>query len=191
VFIFEFLYSSLVTIAAGAGVILLLAMIYKRDAIHWQYLADQYGREWRAPIRERWGNGNLYGKFPLSRGYNGILKVGVFPNGFALKIAIPPDSLFCDPLFIPFEDVRGWDQTWYINSKTVELELVRAPEVKLVMPKSQLEWIHQNSGGRIRFENVPSPNNAKPVLWYWTMIVSFTLPIVGMGTFWFVKFLFG
>ena len=101
--------------------------MYKRDAIHWNYLAKTYARPWQKPISERWGNAVLYGKFPVSKAYNGILKIGVHEDGFSLRVRFPLISYFCEPLFIPFRDVRGWDQTWYLNSKTVELELAGAP----------------------------------------------------------------
>ena len=37
---------------------------------------------------------------------------------------IPPFSFFyfCESLFIPYSAIKGWQQQWYLDSKSVELE---------------------------------------------------------------------
>ena len=172
------IFSFLSTIFGLAFVAYLMAMIYKRDAISWQYLEDTYGEPWRPPLKERWASAVLYGKHPLSKSYNGILKMGVHKDGISLKVMFPLISYFCRPLFIPFRDIRGWNQTWYINAKTVELELTGAPEVKIAMPRDQVEWIRTVGGKGITLINKPSPHNAKPKIWRAYIIVSSAMMIV-------------
>jgi hypothetical protein len=79
--------------------------------------------------------------------YKGILKIGVDQNGVSLAI-IRPFSFFyfCEPLFIPYSEIKGWQQQWYLDSKSVELEFARVPEVKMVMPADQVEWMRKRSG---------------------------------------------
>ncbi len=172
-----FMFTS--TIAGFAFVLLMLGFIYKRDAVHWSYLEQAYGRPWQIPTRERWGNAVLYGKFPVSKAYNGILKIGVHGDGLSLRIMFPPISLFCKPLFIPFRDIIGWDQTWYLNAKTVELELTGAPEVKIAMPLEQIEWIRNAGGAQIAMMNQASPHRDKPVIWHGYLVVSSVVFVVG------------
>ena len=171
--------SFITTIAGFAMVLLMVGFIYKRDSVHWQYLEQVYGRPWQTPIHERWGHAVLYGKFPVSKAYNGILKVGVHHNGLSLRIMFPIISFFCRPLFIPYGDICGWDQTWYLNAKTVELELSGAPEVKIAMPREQVEWIRNTSGVKIAMMNQTSPHRDKPVIWHAFLVVSSLVFVVG------------
>ncbi len=163
----------------GLGIVIaLVGYIYKRDAIHWEYVANGYKRNWATPIKECWGNAVLYGKFTASKSYNGILKIGIFPDGFAMRVMFPPKAIFCKPIFIPYRDILGWNQTWYINDETVELELKHAPEVKIVMPRSQVEWMKENAGAQLRLMNEPSPHKDKPVFWYWIIIAQGVMAVL-------------
>lgn len=177
--LFDQIYSLMTTIAGFAFVVGLVGFIYSRDANHWRYLAKSYERNWQTPISERWGNVVLYGKFPVSKAYNGILKLGIHSNGLSLKVMMPPQNIFCRPLFVPFKDIRGWDQTWYLNAKTVELELEHAPEVKMAMPRDQMEWIRSAGGSEIEIMDQASPHRDKPVLWHAFLIVSSAVVILG------------
>lgn len=172
-------FSFISTIAGAAFVVFIVGFLYKRDAIHWEYLERVYGRPWRTPIRERSGSAVLYGKFPLSKAYNGIVKLGVHGDGLSLRIVFPLISLFCRPLFIPYRDICGWDQTWYLDAKTVELELAGAPEVKIVMPRKQVEWIRGAGRTDITMMNEASPHRDKPVIWHAFVITSSLVMIVG------------
>ena len=173
----EMIFQSVTGLVSLGFVIALLGFMYWRDACHWRYLAEAYGRTWTRPVRTRWGNVVLYGKFPVSKSYNGITRLGLHSDGLSLKIMIPPYSIFCRPLFIPYRDIRGWDQSWYLNAKSTELELEAAPEVKIVMPREQLEWIRGMGGQEIEVTNRTSPHRDKPVLWHAYLVVSFVVMI--------------
>ena len=98
---------SLIPGLVGLGFVLfLLHTIYSRDSIHWRYLADHYGGTWRKPQTEKWGHLILYGKYPLSKGYNNSFKIGVHREGISLRMIIPPDTFYCQRLFIPFKAFR-------------------------------------------------------------------------------------
>ena len=78
-----------------------------------------------------------------------------------------------------YRDIRGWEQTWYLNAKSVELELTGAPQVKIVMPHDQVEWIRSSGGANITMANVASPNRDKPAVWHAFVIVSSLVTIFG------------
>ncbi len=144
----------------------LLYFIYFRDSHQWRYLSEFYGARWQRPIETRhFQHAVVYGKGVASKSYNGFLTIGVHDLGLALKV-IPPFSFFHKPLFIPFSEIKGWKQFWYLNSKSYELELQSAPDVKLVMPASQVKWLQKTSQGKMEVINEHSPHKQRPNIWY-------------------------
>ena len=150
---------------------------YKRHSIYWNHLERVYGRTWNQPTNERWGNAVLFGDFPIFKSYNGTLKIGVDSEGLALRTMFPLDAIFCQPLFIPFGDIIGWDGTWYINSKTVHLKLKRTPSIKIAIPLDQFEWIRSKSGMKQLMMRETPLHKTKPAVWYIIFITALTLPI--------------
>lgn len=148
-----------------------VGFIYFRDSHMWRYLEESYGRPWQRPIEaRRFQHAVAYGRGIASRSYNGLLTIGVHEQGIALRI-VPPFSIFQKPLFIPFADIKGWKQIWYLNSKSYELEFESAPEVKLVMPASQISWLQEASRGQFAVFNQHSPHKQRPNLWYVIIII--------------------
>ena len=111
-----------------------------------------------------------YGEGVASKSYNGLLTIGVHQLGLALKI-IPPFSFFHKPLFIPYSEIKGWKQFWYLNAKSYELELKSAPDVKLVMPASQIEWLQERANGRLEVVDQKSPHKQRPNVWFAIIII--------------------
>ena len=99
-----------------------------------------------------------------------IKRIGVCKCSATLKI-IPPFNFFHKPLFIPFSDIKGWKQLWYLNAKSYELELKSAPDVKLVMPASQVKWLQEKSNGRLEVVEDKSPHKQRPNVWYAIIII--------------------
>jgi len=56
----------------------------------------------------------LYGHWAAFNSYNGFVTIGVHQTRLALKV-MPIFSLFHWPLFIPFSEIKGWQQTWYLD----------------------------------------------------------------------------
>lgn len=145
--------------------IFFLGFVWKRMAARWNYLAMHFGQTWENPISFKLlQNGIIYGLGKPSQSYSGILSIGVFANGIGFKI-VPPFGLFHAPLFIPFNQIKAWNQDWYINAESVELEFPNAPEVKIIMPKDQIDWIHEQSRGGIDIPMNASPNQTDIGLW--------------------------
>lgn len=148
-----------------------LAIVLWRNAIDWRYLAGIYpSLRSRAIEARHMQNAVSYGVGGASRSYNGILTIERHDTGVALRI-LPPFSIFHAPIFIPFTDIIGWNQQWYLNSKSVEIEFLRAPNVKFVMPLSQIEWLYEGSKGQFELTDKCSPYQQRPVIWY-TIIIA-------------------
>jgi hypothetical protein len=149
----------------------LVFFMYCRDAWRWRMLAQHYARPWARPHDVRTMH-VLYGHGALNS-YHGLLKIGLHQNGVSLAI-IPPFSFFyfCEPLFIPYSEIKGWQQHWYLGAKSVELEFPRMLEIEMVMPADQVEWIRNRSGLQMTVKAEPTPHRAKPVLWYYVTIAN-------------------
>lgn len=156
----------------GIGVFVgALYVIYFRDSYRWRYLGEFYQAPWRRPIETRYfQHAVLYGKGVASKSYNGLLTIGVHEMGVALSV-IPPFSFFHKPLFIPYSEIKGWQQFWYLNSKSCELEFNSAPDVKLVMPASQVKWLQEKSRGQIEVVSQHSPHRQRPNVWYAIIVI--------------------
>ncbi|MEM9169178.1 MAG: hypothetical protein AAGC56_05950 [Pseudomonadota bacterium] len=178
--IIEKAYLAAIGLSTVAG---LMAFMLYADAHRWRYLAQAYRRPWtRAAETRRFQHGVAYGHGPASKSYNGILTIGVHADGVAFALP-PPWSLFHKPLFIPFNDILGWKQIWYLNTRSIELDFRRAPQVKIVMPAKQAEWLAEASGGRIELVDRASPNQSRPKVWYVILLAQCAMS-VGLGVYW-------
>lgn len=180
--IFWFIQDIFRGLAGFALVIGLLYFIYHRSAFRWQYLAETYARPWGKPFRvKHLQSAVLYGMRAGGNIHRGIVTIGIEEHGVAFKPLwfLAP---FHEPLFIPYEDIKGWDQHWYLDDKSVELEFIRAPEVKLLMAASELKWIREFAGNRVDIKEIRSPYNAKPSLFY-ALNLLFGFIGIGVGIF--------
>ena len=145
------------SIAVGA-----FAFIYFRDATRWRRLAGVYGQSWMPPLKKKHMRSLvLYGDGIAFNGYKGIVTIGIHETGIALKV-MPPFGFFTPPLFIPFRDIRGWNQFWYLDAKSIELEIRAAPDIKIVMPASQVKWIEEASGRDLDLRDKCPPHKQRP-----------------------------
>jgi len=119
----------------------LLFFVYKRFAADWEDLVSVYGRPWQTPrIQKRFANLVVYSQERPPRAYKGIVLIGLYKDGIGLR----PNRWFAPfhaPVFLPYEDIKGWRQDWYLDSPSVELSLRRAPALRLIMPREQVEWL--------------------------------------------------
>lgn len=168
-------FRSMFGFAFAAG---LMYFIFYRSAFRWQYLAQVYARPWGSPISERrFQTIILYGMRPGGNILKGVFTIGVEEEGIAFK-SLWLFAPFHEPLFIPFDDIKGWNQTWYLNDKSVELEFARAPEVKMLLAASEFQWIREFAGRRLEYRHDQSPHNDKPLIFYWATLL---MGILGIG----------
>lgn len=147
------------------------------NARRWRYLAITYAEPIGHPIAKRsFQSGVLLGL----GGFNslkGILTIGVHESGVSLRV-MPLFALFHEPLFIPYSDIQGWETTWYLDAPSTELEFRGAPEVKLVVPAEQAEWIQSFAGQAMTLREVTPPNGKAGRGWHVFALVHAGMSIV-------------
>ncbi|MEQ8825379.1 MAG: hypothetical protein RIC14_13500 [Filomicrobium sp.] len=118
----------------------------------------------------------LYGQV----GYNslkGILSIGVHNDGVSFRV-MAPFALFHEPLFIPYREIRGWNTSWYLDSRSVELEFASAPDIKMIMPVEQVEWIKSYSNQRMAVSSNTHPAGEGASGWHAFAVVSAGVSLV-------------
>jgi hypothetical protein len=146
----------------GVIVFALLRFIYRRHAIDWEQLVSVYGRDWREPAaRKRFGDMLLYSEGRPLKSYNSLLEIGLHDDGIALRpnrFLVP----FHRPIFVPYTDIQGWDQSWYLNAKSAELSFQKAPHMRLIMPRKQADWMLAFGGDAARISDERPPHGTRP-----------------------------
>ena len=154
----------------------LMAFMYKRDAVDWEKLEAAYRRPWTAPENTKtFATALLYSEGRPAKSLKGLLTIGLYPYGIGIRpsrILLP----FQKPIFIPYEDVQGWQQFWYIDGKSIELAFRKTPEMRLIMPKEQVEWIAEHSQ-----VNLPISND-RPDTGNWPYVTFIYSAIMGLAT---------
>lgn len=163
-------------------VVVLMSFMYKRDAIDWEQLVSVYGRAWQPPrLRKRFANMILYSEGRPAKSYKGIISIGVLEDGIALR----PNSVlrpFQPPIFIPYADIQGWEQGWYIDGKSAELSFRKVPQMRMIMPRDQVEWMLSLTSGAVQISEDRPPHGTRPWATYihaWAMLV-LTIGLVGL-----------
>lgn len=162
----------------------LLAFIYKRRAQAWQTLQPFYGANWEgAAAKRHMQDLLLYSEGDFARPYRGIVTIGVFPNGIGIRF-MPILGAFHDPIFVPYKDIEGWQQKWYINAKSVELSFDKKSNLRIIMPKSQIDWIAAQGFANIDISPEAPPTGNWPYATYFSAILSLVLVLgVLLGAF--------
>lgn len=162
------MFSTAFGLAIAGG---LMSLIFKRHSIDWAELERVYGREWRAPAEARsLQTMTLYSEGRPAKSYKGLLTIGLYPDGVGLHV-IRLLAPFHEPLFIPYTDIRGWKQNWYLDAAASELELAGAPHMKLIMPADQAAWIAAASDGRVVMSEDRPPHGNWPWATFWSALV--------------------
>ena len=150
----------------------------RANARRWRYLAKSYLREESPPpIEERsWQSAVLLGL----GGFNslkGIVVIGAYPTGVSFRV-FEPFALFHSPLFIPYGDIRGWNTSWYLDGASTELQFRGAPEVKMVVPSEQAEWIKGFAGRKLALHAESPPAGKSGQGWRTLLIAHAGLALV-------------
>lgn len=157
------LIRSAITLALGTAMVAgMLIFIYKRFAIDWAPLAETYGRRWQKPVmKKRFANLVLYSEGRPARAYKGIVALGLHADGIALR---PNQFLapFHPPIFVPYGDINGWNQVWYIDGKSTELTFDKVPASRLIMPREQIEWMLSLDPGAASISPDRPPHGTRP-----------------------------
>ena len=156
----------------------LLYVVYKGDAIDWEQLAAAYAGPWRPPLRKkRFANMVLYSEGRPAKPYKGVVSIGLHANGVAFR----PNSFlvpFQVPIFIPYEDIRGWRQHWYIDAPSAEVSFRRTPHMRMIMPKDQMQWMLQYADGAAQVSDERPPHGSLP---WRTWLLAAVFGVWGIG----------
>ena len=148
----------------GIFVVVILSVIYKAHAVDWARLVEIYGRDWQAPrLKKRFAHMILYSEGRPAKSYNSMLDIGLLEDGIALR----PSRIFAPfhpPIFIPYTDIEGWSQQWYINAKSAELSFHKAPHMRMIMPRDQVEWMFSLTGNAAPVSAARPPHGKWPSL---------------------------
>ena len=158
----------------------ILSVVYKAHAVDWQKLVEVYGREWQAPrLKKRFAHMILYSEGRPAKSYNSMLDIGLLEEGIALR----PSRIFAPfhpPIFIPYTDIEGWSQQWYINAKSAELSFRKAPHMRMIMPRDQVEWMFSLTGLAAPVSAARPPHGKWPSL---TFIAALSGGIMAVAVF--------
>ncbi len=111
----------------------------------------------------------------------GIITIGLHSNGISFRV-MPPFALFHPPLFIPYDDIRGWRTTWYLDAHSIELEFLDAPAVKMIVPAAQAEWMQTHSGRRMVLHDTEPPAGKAGRGWYAFVLVSASFSLLMLAS---------
>ncbi len=133
-----------------------------RKAYRWRYLHRSYGADPDYANDERtMHNAVLVGL----GGYNKLMAavtIGVHRTGVSFDM----NSLFYpfhNPIFVPYEHIRASAADWYINGESTEFKFRDAPDVSMILPAEQAEWIRKRSGEKMpRIEAAPLRGSSVP-----------------------------
>lgn len=173
----EILNQAIGWVFGGVIVVVLMSVIHKRDAVDWDQLVSVYGRNWQPPrLNKRFANMILYSDGRPAKSYKGIIEMGLLEEGIAFR----PNRIlrpFQRPILIPYADIQGWDQGWYIDARSAELSFRKAPQMRMIMPRKQVEWALSLAGSSVKISETRPPHGTRPWATYIYAWVSLALAI--------------
>jgi hypothetical protein len=149
-------YRLVLTVFGLAVFVFIYGGMLRANAYRWRYLAKSYAVESGPIIEKRNMRSAVLVGLGAFNSLKGILTIAVHENGVSFRV-MPLFSLFHEPLFVPYSDIRGWRTTWYLDAPSSELEFRRAPEVKMVLPTDDAEWIRSHAGHEMFLRDVNPP----------------------------------
>ena len=152
----------------------------RANAYRWRYLAKSYAGEAGPALDKRNMRSAVLIGLGAFNSLKGIITIGVHENGVSFRV-MPIFSLFHKPLFVPYSDIRGWETTWYLNARSSELEFRRAPEVKVVLPAEDAEWIRSHAGHKMMLRDVSPPQGNAGRGWHAVTVVHAVASLVMIG----------
>lgn len=145
----------------------------------WRYLSRHYSSGVGAPTRSKSMQSVVLLGLGGFNSKKGIVTVGVHKDGVSLRV-LPLFSLFHEPLFVPYTDIKGWATTWYLDAPSTEIELRRAPEVKLILPEELAEWIKGFSGSKMALSQKSPPQGRAGRGWYYFRVAHASFVLVSL-----------
>lgn len=148
----------------------LLGGVLRANAYRWRYLAKSYAGQAGPPIDTRNMRSAVLIGLGAFNSLKGIITIGVHERGVSFRV-MPIFSPFHDPLVVPYSEIRGWKTIWYLDARSSELQFRSAPDVKLVLPAEDAEWIRSHAGEEMMLSDLPPPEGNAGRGWHAAMVV--------------------
>lgn len=156
----------------------LLGFIYYRDAVDWRNLQTAYGRAWAPPVEKKsLQTMILYSEGRPAKSYKGLLTIGLYPDGIGIRpfIFLVP---FQSPIFVPYSEIKGWKQKWFLDAASTELAFAKTPAMRVIMPTKQVEWILSLAQGAVPISPDRPPTENWPWLTFSWAIISAIMAMI-------------
>lgn len=134
-------------------------------ARRWRYLSQSYAREIEPSVEKRYMQSAVLLGLGGFNSLKGIVSIGLHRSGVSFSVMLP-FSLFHHPLFVPYSDIQGWGTTWYIDAPSTELQFRHAPDVKMIVPAEQAEWIRNFAGQKMQLTDDSPPDGKAGRGWH-------------------------
>lgn len=152
----------------------------RANAYRWRYLAKSYAAEAGPVLDARAMRSAVLIGLGAFNSLKGIVTIGIHKNGVSFRV-MPIFSLFHEPLFVPYSDIQGWGTTWYLDARSSELAFRCAPNVKMVLPSEDAEWIRKHAGHKMTLRDVAPPQGNAGRGWHAVTVIHAFVSLAMLG----------
>jgi len=168
------------TIFGIAVFVFIFGGMQRANARRWRHLAKFYAAKPPEPTHKRSMQSIVLLGLGGFNSLKGIVTIGAHKDGLSLRV-LAPFALFHEPLFIPYSDIKGWGTSWYLDAPSTELEFRNVPDVKMVMPQEQAEWISGFAGHRMMVRDTAPPQGNAGRGWWAFALIHAAVAVVALG----------
>jgi len=132
------------TLFGTAVFAMLLTWIVRANAAMWGVIAASYADSSPRPvIARRFPEQVVIAAGGLAFRSYVPLTVRIHAEGISLRL-LPPFSLSCPPLFLPFPEMTCRRTDWYLNAPSFAMRLARA-DADIILTEELWNWIRSNT----------------------------------------------
>ena len=175
------------TVFGQVIVALLLGGMLRANAYRGRYLAKIYAGDAGPVIEKRNMRSAVLIGLGAFNSLKGIITITVHERGVSFRV-MPLFALFHHPFVVPYSDIRGWKTTWYLDARSSELEFRCAPDVKLVLPAEDAEWIRSHADHEMTLSDLRPPQGNVGQGWHAVLVVQAFASLTVIG--WLLAYFF-
>ena len=146
----EMLFPTLLGAAVLSGI---LAFLLRANSRMWRIVASAYAANSPHPVlaRKSFEQVLIAGSGLAFRNYV-PLTVGVHEKGISLRL-LPPFSLQCPPLFLPFSDMTCRRTDWFLSHDVFAIKLAEV-DVDIIVSHRLWTWMQSQCGLELSYARV-------------------------------------
>ncbi len=144
-------FPTLLGAAVLAGIVNFLLRAHSRM---WRIVASSYAADFPHPVlaRKSFEQALIAGGGLAFRNYV-PLTVGIHEKGMSLRL-LPPFSLQCPPLFLPFDEMSCRRTDWFLSHDVFAIKLARV-DVDIIVSHRLWSWIQSQCGLELSYARDP------------------------------------